>query len=325
MQDIKCPSCGKAFKIDESGYSEILKQVHDHEFKKQLEEGIQSQVQLAKAQKDLEMTKIKGELEKKYSDELKLKDSEIASYKDYKAKLSTKMVGETLEQHCEIEFNRLRATGFIDSYFEKDSDVRSGSKGDYIFKDFDEDGNPYISIMFEMKNESDETATKKKNEDFFKELDKDRSEKNCEYAVLVSLLEIDNELYSGITDVSHRYEKMYVVRPQYFISIITLLRNAAKNSLKLRKELAIAQSQNLDITNFRTKVGEYAKSFGQNVELSQKKSDEVIDQIDKAINSLEKTKKALQDTAKYLGRANNNLEDLMHLAIPDKNLKQIKG
>lgn len=325
MQEIKCPSCGKLFEPDYSGYSEIVKQVRDQEFQKQLAEGINSQVELAKSQKDLEMTKLKAEYDKKHAEELKLKDVEIESILEYKAKRSTKMVGEELERHCENEFNSLRATGFKGAYFEKDSDVRSGSKGDYIFRDFDKDTNEYISIMFEMKTESDQTATKKKNEDFFKELDKDRNEKKCEYAVLISTLEWDNDAYNGITDVSHRYEKMYVVRPEFFIPIITLLRNAAENSLDLRAELVLAQSQNLEITNFRNTVSEYAKSFGDNVGRTQQKSDEVIDQIDKAISSLEKTKKALQDTTKYLGRANNNLEDLMNIALPESKPKEIKG
>ena len=201
-------------------------------------------------------------LKEKYEDQLKFKDEEIERYKDFKARLSTKMLGETLEQHCEVSFNQLRATGFAGAYFEKDNDAKSGSKGDYIFRDFDSDGNEFVSIMFDMKNEADTTATKKKNEDFFKELDKDRREKKCEYAVLVSMLEPDNELYnSGIVDVSHKYEKMYVVRPQFFIPIITLLRNAATNSLEYKRELALIKSQNIDVSNFEEALNDFKDSI----------------------------------------------------------------
>jgi hypothetical protein len=236
------------------------------------------------------------------------------------------MFGESLEQHCEIEFERMRAIGFQSASFGKDNDASSGSKGDYIFKDFDSDGHEYISIMFEMKNESDQTAAKKKNVDFLKELDKDRTQKKCEYAVLVSVLELGNELYdAGIVDVSHHYPKMYVIRPQFFIPIISFLRNAAKNNEGMRLELWRAKQQNIDIANFHSKVDEFREKFGKNVELSQKKSDEVIDQIDKAIKSLEATKKALQDTTKYLGKANDNLTDLMEVTLPSSKIKEIDG
>jgi hypothetical protein len=221
------------------------------------------------------------------------------------------MVGETLEQHCETEFNRIRATAFSTAHFEKDNDARTGSKGDYIFRDLAEAGTEIVSIMFEMKNESDETATKKKNEDFLKELDKDRTEKGCEYAVLVSLLEPDSELYnSGIVDVSHRYPKMYVVRPQFFIPIITLLRNAAQNSLKYKTELAIVKSQNIDITNFETDLEAFKTGFARNYELASKKFKKAIDEIDKTIDHLQKTKDALLGSENNLRLANNKADDL---------------
>ena len=228
-----------------------------------------------------------------------------------KLKLSTKMLGETLEQHCEIEFNKLRATAFQKAYFEKDNDSRSGSKGDYIYKETDEFGNEIISIMFEMKNEGDETATKKKNEDFLKELDKDRTEKKCEYAVLVSLLEIESELYnSGIVDVSHKHEKMYVVRPQFFIPIITLLRNAAMNSMKVKAELALVKSQNVDITNFEENINTFKEGFARNYELASRKFKIAIDEIDKTIDHLQKTKEALLSSENNLRLANNKADDL---------------
>ena len=250
-------------------------------------------------------------LKEQYEEKLKFKDEEIAHYKDFKAKLSTKMVGETLEQHCEIEFNRLRATGFQRAYFEKDNDAKSGSKGDYIFKESDENGVEFISIMFEMKNEMDETATKKKNEDFLKELDKDRREKNCEYAVLVSLLEPDSELYnSGIVDVSHRFPKMYVIRPQFFIPMITLLRNAALHSLQYKQELAIIKNQNIDISNFVAEMNEFKEKFSRNYELASRKFRTAIEEIDKTIDHLQKTKEALLSSENNLRLANNKAEDL---------------
>jgi hypothetical protein len=372
MNEIVCPHCNKAFKIDEAGYADILKQVRDREFEKSLHDQLElaekeknTAIQLAKAQvaaelaqqsanKDIEIEKLKAELSgtemakqlalnealgaiakerddlarelevksaeqkllehslsEKYEAEIKSKDELIAYYKDFKAKQSTKMVGESLEQHCEIEFNQLRATGFPRAYFEKDNDARTGSKGDYIFRDYGEDGTEFISIMFEMKNESDATASKKKNEDFFKELDKDRNEKGCEYAVLVSLLESDNELYNaGIVDVSHRFPKMYVVRPQFFIPIITLLRNAAQNSLAYRAELARVQEQNIDITTFESDLETFKQGFARNYELASKKFKTAIDEIDKTIDHLQKTKDALLGSENNLRLANNKAEDL---------------
>ncbi|HOY30575.1 MAG TPA: DUF2130 domain-containing protein [Bacteroidales bacterium] len=244
-------------------------------------------------------------------DIIKMKDEEIALRKDLKVRLSTKMIGETLEQHCETEFNKLRATGFQKAYFEKDNDARSGSKGDYIYKETDDAGNEIISIMFEMKNEGDETATKKKNEDFFKELDRDRSEKKCEYAVLVSLLEAENELYNaGIVDVSHKYPKMYVVRPQFFIPIITLLRNAALNSMRYKAELALVKNQNIDITNFEENIRNFKEGFARNYELASRKFQTAIEEIDKTIDHLQKTKEALLSSENNLRLANNKAEDL---------------
>jgi len=372
MNEIVCPHCDKAFKIDEAGYADILKQVRDREFEKSLHDQLElaekeknTAIELAKAQvaadlaqqaasKDIEIEKLKAELSgtemvkqlalnealgeivkerdglarqlevksaeqkllehslnEKYEAEIKSKDELIAYYRDFKAKQSTKMVGESLEQHCEIEFNQLRATGFPRAYFEKDNDASTGSKGDYIFRDLGEDGTEFISIMFEMKNESDATATKKKNEDFFKELDKDRNEKGCEYAVLVSLLESDNELYNaGIVDVSHRYPKMYVVRPQFFIPIITVLRNAAQNSLAYRAELARVQEQNIDITTFESDLETFKQGFARNYELASKKFKTAIDEIDKTIDHLQKTKDALLGSENNLRLANNKAEDL---------------
>lgn len=243
--------------------------------------------------------------------ELKAKDEAIAFYKDFKAKQSTKMVGESLEQHCEIEFNRLRMTAFPRAEFGKDKDAKTGSKGDYIYREYDENGIEILSIMFEMKNENDETATKKKNEHFFKELDKDRHEKQCEYAILVSLLEADNELYNtGIVDVSYQYPKMYVVRPQFFIPIITLLRNAALNSLQYKQELALMRDQHIDITHFEEDLETFKKGFARNYELASKKFQSAIDEIDKTIKSLEKTKAALLSSENNLRLANNKAEDL---------------
>jgi len=386
MNEIICPHCKKAFKIDEAGYADILKQVRDHEFEQQLHERLEfaeqdkrnavelattkvtselekasaakdadiqelkvrldagevtqklavtealsalekerdtlanelkqathdkqtasllaeaklvNELQKAATTKDSEVQGLKSDLERaqlekqlaetslkdKYETKIKDREDEIERLRDMKARLSTKMVGETLEQHCETEFNRIRPTAFPRAYFEKDNDARTGSKGDYIFRDSVEAGTEIVSIMFEMKNESDETATKKKNEDFLKELDKDRTEKSCEYAVLVSLLEPDSELYnSGIVDVSHRYPKMYVVRPQFFIPIITLLRNAAQNSLKYKTELALVKSQNIDITDFENDLEAFKTGFARNYELASKKFKTAIDEIDKTID-----------------------------------------
>ena len=250
-------------------------------------------------------------LRENYEEKLKAKDEQIAYYRDFKAKQSTKMVGESLEQHCEIEFNKLRATGFQNAYFEKDNDARTGSKGDYIYRESDEDGTEFISIMFEMKNEMDQTATKKKNEDFLKELDKDRREKGCEYAVLVSLLETENEYYnSGIVDMSYRYPKMYVIRPQFFIPMITILRNAARNSLEYRRELTVIRNQNIDISNFENDMNDFKEKFGRNYRIASEKFRKAIDEIDKTIDHLQKTKDALLSSENNLRLANNKAEDL---------------
>lgn len=235
----------------------------------------------------------------------------IAYYKDMKAKMSTKMVGETLEQHCEIEFERLRATGFQRAEFGKDNDARTGSKGDYIYRECDENGNELISIMFEMKNENDETATKHKNEDFLKELDKDRNEKKCEYAVLVSMLEAESELYnSGIVDKSHRYPKMYVIRPQFFIPMITILRNAAQNAMEYKSELALVRAQNIDVAGFEERIEEFKEGFARNYNLASKKFKTAIEEIDKTIDHLQKTKENLLSSENNLRLANNKAEDL---------------
>lgn len=401
MNEIICPNCKKAFKVDEAGFADILKQVRDHKFEEELQSRLkladkekESAVKLAEAnlrnslqndlakkdqelsefratkerelasklaQKETELSAMKSQIEKadiekrlsvsealkeiekerdslannlrnketekqllekslneKFIAELKtkddiikLKDEEIILRKDMKLKLSTKMIGETLEQHCEAEFNKLRATGFQNAYFEKDNDARGGSKGDFIYRETDEMGNEIISIMFEMKNEGDETATKKRNEDFFKELDKDRTEKKCEYAVLVSLIEAESELYnSGIVDVSHKYNKMYVIRPQFFIPIITLLRNAALNSMQYKQELSLMRSQSVDITNFEEKIDTFKEGFARNYELASRKFKTAIDEIDKTITHLQKTKDALLSSENNLRLANNKADDL---------------
>jgi len=372
MHEIICPHCGKAFKIDEAGYANILKQVRDSDFDKQLHERLelaekdkQNAVELAKSKvtnelqmsavtKDAEIQNLKAKLDAivvaqklsineavsavakerdefkngleratlekqlaeksltdKYETQLKDRDEAIERLRDMKARLSTKMVGETLEQHCETEFNRIRATAFPKAYFEKDNNARTGSKGDYIFRDLDERGIEIISIMFEMKNENDETATKKKNEDFLKELDKDRTEKGCEYAVLVSLLEPDSELYNtGIIDVSHRFPKMYIIRPQFFIQIITLLRNAAMNSLKYKTELALMREQNIDITNFENDLDSFKTAFAKNYELASRRFQTAVDEIDKSIDHLQKTKEALLSTDRNLRLANDKAQDV---------------
>jgi len=372
MHEIICPHCGKAFKIDEAGYADILKQVRDREFKQQLHERLelaekenQKAIELAEAKlvnemqnsaatKDSEIQDLKAklgagdvaqklaiteavgvvakerdelksgleraELEKqlaenslkdKYETQIKDRDDTIERLLDMKARLSTKMVGETLEQHCEIEFNLIRATAFPKAYFEKDNDARTGSKGDYIFRDLDDAGTEIVSVMFEMKNESDGTATKQKNEDFLKELDKDRTEKGCEYAVLVTLLEPESELYNiGILDVSHRYPKMYVVRPQFFIPIITLLRNAALNSLMYKTELALVRTQNIDVTNFEEKLESFQTGFARNYDLATTRFLTAIAEIDKSIEHLQKTKDALLGTNNNLRLANDKAQDL---------------
>lgn len=276
--------------------------------------------QVEKERDELKSNLVRAALEKelaekslkdKYETQIKDRDDAIERLKDLKAKLSTKMVGETLEQHCETEFNRIRATAFPKAYFEKDNDARGGSKGDYIFKDHDDGGTEIVSIMFEMKNESDTTATKSKNEDFLKELDKDRNEKGCEYAVLVSLLEPESELYNtGIVDMFHRYPKMYVVRPQLFIPMITLLRNAALNSMKYKTELATVRAQNIDITNFETELESFKTAFSRNYELASNHFQKAIDEIDKSIDHLQKTKDALLSTSRNLRLANDKAQDV---------------
>lgn len=401
MNEIICPNCKKAFKVDEAGFADILKQVRDHQFQEELENRLalaekekESAVKLAEAnlktklqeelaQKDKELIELKAKAEKDLAEKLtqkeaelasakaklenaetekklsvteavkkiekerddlanevktkelekqnlestlkqqfttelqskdaiiKYKEEEIARVKDMKAKLSTKMIGETLELHCENEFNKLRSVAFPKAYFEKDNDAKSGSKGDYIYREHDEHGNEIISIMFEMKNEADATATKKRNEDFLKELDKDRTEKKCEYAILVSMLESESELYNtGIVDMSHRFPKMFVVRPQFFIQIITLLRNAALNSMQYKAELALVKSQNIDITNFEEKMNKFKEGFARNYDLASRKFKEAIDGIDKTIKELEKTKAALMSSENNLRLANEKTEDL---------------
>ena len=249
-------------------------------------------------------------LRENFAIQLRAKEETIEYYKDLKARLSTKMVGETLEQHCETEFNRLRAAAFPYAYFEKDNDARTGSKGDYIYREATEDGIEFLSIMFEMKNEMDSTATKKKNEDFFKELDKDRQEKGCEYAILVSLLEPDSELYGGITDVSYRYPKMYVIRPQYFIPIITLLRSSALHTVEYRRQLAEIRSQNIDISNFEAEMNDFKSRFGRNYDIASRKFKTAIEEIDKTISHLQKTKEALLSSEDNLRLANNKAQEL---------------
>lgn len=372
MHEIICPHCSKAFKIDEAGYADILKQVRDGEFEQQLHERLElaeqekrnavalveaklaNASQQAVAAKDAEIQALKSKLEAggmaqqlaiaqalasvekerdalkggleraqlekalaekslkdKYETQLKDRDDAIERLRDMKARLSTKMVGETLEQHCETEFNRIRATAFPRAYFEKDNDARSGSKGDFIFRDADEAGTEIVSIMFEMKNESDLTATKSKNEDFLKELDKDRNEKGCEYAVMVSLLEPDNEFYNtGIVDMFHRFPKMYIVRPQFFIPIITLLRNAAMNSMKYKTELALVKAQSVDITNFENELETFKSAFARNYDLASQKFQKAIDEIDKSIDHLQKTKDALIGTDRNLRLANDKAQDV---------------
>lgn len=372
MNDIKCPKCGTTFKIDEVGFADILKQVRDHVFDKELHDRLElaekekeSAVKLAEAniknalqadlaKKDAELAEMKSkisnvELEKKlavteavnkiekdrdelagklqvkdneqkllesslrekYESELKTKDEVITQYKDLKMKLSTKMLGETLEQHCEIAFEQLRSVGvFKNVDFDKDNDIGSGSKGDYVYREYDDNGVELISIMFEMKNEADKTTTKQKNKEFLRELDKDRTEKKCEYAVLVSMLESDSELYTGITDVSHEYPKMYVVRPQFFIPIITLLRNMAFSSLKYKAELAIVRNQELDITKFEDTVRDVTKYIDDNYIAAHDKFDNAIKSIDESIKKLEKTKEFLQGSEKNLRLASEKTDNL---------------
>ena len=302
MNDIKCPKCGEVFKVDQAGYADIAKQVRDQEFNLALKEKLEqadrdkkNELQIAQADKELEIANLKSELETKSLEkelavtkavaeieakknaELKIAEEQIALYKDFKMKLPTKMVGEQLEQHCEVEFNKIRAAGFPRAYFEKDNKVAEGSKGDYIFKDFDEEGDEFVSIMFEMKNENDDTEKKKKNTDFLKELDKDRNAKGCEYAVLVSVLEGESELYNtGIVDVSHLYPKMYVVRPSFFIPILTLIRNAAQSTASSKSELARMKEENVDITNFERDLLNFQGALARNYGLAKKNFEKAI-------------------------------------------------
>lgn len=277
---------------------------------------LRTKIQLQEKETELE----KNALKEKYHVELQQKEDAIAFYRDFKAKQSTKMIGESLEQHCEIEFNRLRMTAFKQAEFGKDNDAKTGSKGDYIYREYDDQGTEIISIMFEMKNEGDQTATKKTNEHFFKELNKDRQEKKCEYAILVSLLEADNELYNnGIVDVSYEYEKMYVIRPQFFIPIITLLRNAALNSLQYKQEAALMREQNIDITNFEEELDVFKTAFAKNYDLASRKFKTAIDEIDKTITHLQKTKDALVSSENNLRLANNKAEDLTVKKLTRKN------
>ena len=274
---------------------------------KGIKQDLQNQIEQDKMKYQLQ----EKSLQEKYDTLLQTKDEQIAYYKDFKLKQSTKMIGESLEQHCEIEFNKLRATGFQNAYFEKDNDARTGSKGDYIYRELDENGIEIISIMFEMKNENDKTATKHKNEDFLKELDKDRNEKNCEYAVLVSMLEPENELYNtGIVDKSHRYQKMYVIRPQFFIPMITILRNAAFNSMQYKNELQLMRNQNIDITHFEENMNDFKEKFSRNYRIASDKFAKAIDEIDKTILHLQKTKEDLLSSERQLQLANNKAEDL---------------
>ncbi len=386
MQEIKCPNCGQVFQVDESGYAQILRQVRDKEFDKEvsrreleLMQKQEGELRLALmqkekagsealAEKDRIIAELKAKIErgeseknlavaeatraqqeelskrdarlielqgrlankdtelqlkektlteqyeeklKNKDEQLKSKDEQIEYYKDFKARQSTKMVGESLEQHCLNQFNSIRMAAFPSAYFEKDNDARSGSKGDFIFREADEEGTEFISIMFEMKNEMDTTATKHKNEDFFRELDRDRREKKCEYAVLVSLLEIDNDYYNnGIVDVSYRYEKMYVIRPQFFIPIISLLRNAALNSLKYQRELQIVRNQQLDIRNFEENMQAFKEGFARNYRLASEKFATAIEEIDKTIAHLQKTKEALLSSENNLRLANNKADEL---------------
>ena len=296
--------------IDSNKKFEIQQAINDKEKKI---DSLTNTIELNKSEYELKIKELElkeSSIKEQYENKLKDKEEQLAYYKDFKAKQSTKMIGESLEQHCNIEFNRLRPL-FKNAYFEKDNDVKTGSKGDFIFRDFDDDGNEIVSIMFEMKNEADKTATKHKNEDFFKELDKDRREKNCEYAVLVSLLEIDNDYYNdGIIDVSHLYEKMYVIRPQFFIPLITLIRNLASKSLEYRKELENIKAQNIDITNFEERMNTFKEAFGKNYRLASEKFQKAIDEIDKTIDHLQKTKEALLSSENNLRLANNKAEDL---------------
>ena len=308
MNEIKCPKCKEIFEIDPKGYAAILNQVHNNEFDKALKERLEKALELAEAKSKIilqDSLKEKDDELAKKDLTIKMKDEEIDSRKNMKAKLSTKMVGETLEEHCENEFEKLRHTGFQKAFFEKDNNANSGSKGDYIYREFDAVGNEYISIMFEMKNEADLTATKKKNEHFLGELNKDRNNKVCEYAVLVSLLEAENELYNaGIVDVSHRFPKMYVVRPQFFIPIITLLRNAAISTLKYKAELAVIKNEQIDFTKFKETLNKYKVDFKTKYDYVSTELKDAMDEIDKLIKNLTKVREALRLSKVSLDDAN---------------------
>ncbi len=354
MAEIKCPKCGEVIKIDEASYAQILSQVRNAEFNKEIKEREQqlnlnkeneikllqeqakadkeqavlqykNEITALKLNQDNEINKLKNalilkekevkineqSLKDKYETQLKSKDEAIAYYKDLKAKLSTKMLGENLEQHCQNEFNKLRATAFKDAYFEKDNEVVDGSKGDFVFRQRTPEGEEVVSIMFEMKNQADTTATKKKNEDFLDKLDKDRKNKNCEYAVLVSLLEEDSDFYnSGIVDMSYKYPKMYVIRPQFFVPLIALIRDAALNSLDYKKQIIAYQNQHIDVTNFESKLVDFKDKFGRNYQLASDKFNKAIDEIDKSIAALQKTKDNLLSSANNLRLANDKLQDL---------------
>ena len=425
MSEIKCPNCGKVFKIDEESYSLILQQVRNSEFNKEIDEQLENKLKLALNesengfrdklylkeneisklkeevkllkkendnklnellfskekeinelknqlslmegntrleilnalkskdeeisrlkeenskflnQKDLKISELNNklalndslnkekneEIKKNYETLLKAKQEEVDFYKDFKARQSTKLVGESLEVHCATEFNKLRPL-FPNAYFDKDNEIsKSGSKGDFIFRDYDEDKTEIVSIMFEMKNENDTTATKHKNEDFLKELDKDRDEKNCEYAVLVSMLEPDSELYNGgIVDVSYKYPKMYVVRPQFFIPIITLIRNGALNALSYKKELEIARNQDIDLSHFEENMNDFKDAFGRNYRIASEKFKTAIEEIDKTIDHLEKTKKALMSSENNLRLANNKAQEDLTIKKLTKNSPSI--
>ena len=313
--------------IDSNKKLEIQQAVGDKE-----KEIVSLTSQIDKTQNEYELKLKECEIKEKslkeqYESKLKDKDEQLAYYKDFKARQSTKMIGESLEQHCNHEFNRLRPL-FRNAYFEKDTDIKTGSKGYFIFRDYDDDGNEIVSIMFEMKNEADQTATKHKNEDFLKELDKDRKQKNCEYAVLVSLLELDNDYYNdGIIDVSHIYEKMYVIRPQFFIPLITLIRNLASKSLEYRKELENIRNQNIDITHFEEKMNAFKDAFGKNYRIASEKFQKAIEEIDKTIDHLQKTKEALLSSENNLRLANNKADDLTikKLAANNPTMKKMFG
>lgn len=408
--EIKCPHCGEAFTVDESGYAAILNQVRDQEFQREVdarvslaeksreqevalavtkaEEALRAQIaerdgelvnlkaqlsvqqqqasmetQIAvqraeaaakdaqvavererddlrgkverardeleaqKTRAEAELARARAEAQAQLAEKLRAKDEliadrerEIERIQDMKARLSTKMLGESLEQHCEIEFNRLRPTAFPRAYFEKDNEVVEGTKGDFVFRDFDEEGSEIVSIMFEMKNEADDSTHRKTNESHFKKLDADRRKKGCEYAVLVSLLEPDNELYAaGITDVSYRFEKMYVIRPQFFIPLITLLRNAALSSMEARRELALVRQQNIDVTNFEDQLADFKDKFGRNYRLASERFAKAIDEIDKSIDHLQKIKEHLLGSERNLRLANDKAEDLTVKKLTRKN------